>query len=178
MSEGVKIGILFACGTALFWGLYGPTLGKSRVMGPGETPFKVYVFIGLAYLVWGIIGGLIANKLNGGNFVFQPKMSTWGFAAGTLGAFGALCLTFAMFNAKRADLVMPVVFGGATSIAVLTEILSQRPIKAPAWQQMVGFVCVVVGVILVQAFAHHGHGPAKPPSGGDSSPPAAESAEH
>ena len=184
MDSGVKTGLMFATGTALFWGLYGPTLAKSRVVGPGgapapgETPFKVYIFIGLAYLLWGIIGGAIANKAYGGNFSFKPNMIGWGFAAGSLGAFGALCLTFAMFRAgvQNAGLVMPVVFGGATSVAVFTSLIIQARSGSLHidYRQVIGFVMVVVGIVLMQAFSSHGP-PSKKTTGGAESHASAES---
>lgn len=160
MESHVKTGLMFAMGTALFWGLYGPTLAKSRVVGEGETPFKVYIFIGLAYLVWGIIGGTVANRQYGGNFTFHPSMIQWGFAAGTLGAFGALCLTFAVFHARleNAGIVMPVVFGGATSVAAITGYVIQYRaghLKIDPLQ-ILGFVFVVVGIVLIQKYASHG----------------------
>ena len=68
------IPILFAIGTALFWGCYGPTIGNAqtpRVDGrpllppDGWTPFKPYVFIGIAYLVIAVVGGLVMMKVKG-----------------------------------------------------------------------------------------------------------------
>ena len=46
--------VIFALLTALCWGMYGPTIGnaQSRLW----SPFKPYVFIGIAYLVLAIIG--------------------------------------------------------------------------------------------------------------------------
>ena len=118
-----QLPILFALGTALCWGLYGPTLQHARAPGSppapppdGWSPFKPYVGIGLAYLVLAIIGGLIMMKVKGDSFSFTGKQSpalTWGFAAGVLGALGALCLTSAMstFNGKPIpELIMPIVF--------------------------------------------------------------------
>lgn len=156
------IGILFAIATAIFWGLYGPALGKART--PGETPFKPYVFIGLAYLIWGMLGGIIAVKATGESLSFKPEAINWGFIAGSLGAFGALTLTFAMFKARDASLVMPVVFGGATSVAVITGLVLQARAGQFhfVWQQAVGFLLVVVGVILLQYYAPHGPAPQKP----------------
>ena len=63
------IPIIFAIGTAIFWGCYGPTIGNAqtpRVDGRpllphegGWTPFKPYVFIGIAYLVIAVIAFVI-----------------------------------------------------------------------------------------------------------------------
>jgi drug/metabolite transporter (DMT)-like permease len=171
MTTQVKIGLIFAVATALFWGLYGPALGKART--DGESPFKPYIFIGLAYLIWGMLGGILAVKLQGGDISlksFKPESVTWGFIAGTLGAFGALTLTYAMFSAKNASLVMPVVFGGATSVAVLVGLVLQarRGELHVVPQQVVGFVLVVVGIVMLQYYAPHGPAPKKTEPQGDS----------
>ncbi len=154
------LGLLFAVATALFWGLYGPALLKART--PGETPFKPFIMIGLAYLVWGMIGGVVAVKAGGGTLAFTPQAMRWGFIAGSLGAFGALTLTFAMFQAKDAALVMPVVFGGATAIGAITGLLMQKGPMHVDPRQAIGFVFVIVGVVLIQKYAAHGPAPAKP----------------
>ena len=156
------IGLLFAVATAVFWGLYGPALGKSRI--PGETPFKPYVFIGIAYLIWGCLGGAVAVQLSGDGFSFPPKAGLWGFIAGSLGAFGALTLTYAMYQAKDASLVMPVVFGGATSVAAITGLVLQAQAGKMHIdnRQIIGFIFVVVGVVLIQKYSAHGPAPAKP----------------
>ena len=151
------VGLLFAIATAFFWGLYGPALGKART--PGETPFKPYVFIGLAYLIWGMLGGIVAVKAGGDTLTFKPAAINWGFIAGSLGAFGALTLTFAMFKAKDASLVMPIVFGGATSVAAITGVVMQKGEHHLDPRQIAGFVMVVVGVVLIQMYAAHGPAP-------------------
>lgn len=163
MTKAQYLGLMFAIATALFWGLYGPALGKART--PGESPFKPYIFIGLAYLIWGMVGGIVAVKASGGDFHFTRSAVIWGFIAGSLGAFGALTLTKAMFEAKDAALVMPVVFGGATMVSATVGILLQfqrGQVHVPPLQ-ILGFLLVIVGVILVQRFAAHGPAPAPKP---------------
>ena len=128
------IPILFAIGTALFWGCYGPAIGNAQtprvdgkpLMPPeGWSPFKPYVFIGIAYLVIAIAGGLMMMKVKGDSFDYTGAHFTtakWGFLAGCLGAGGALCLTTAMMISRgNALLVMPIVFGGAVSVTALVS---------------------------------------------------------
>lgn len=169
------LGILFAAATALFWGVYGPTLGFARSATNEWSPFKPYVFIGVAYLVWGIIGGLAAMKVipaNPDNLEFTGKYlpaMKWGFIAGSLGAFGALTLTFAMFKAKNAGLVMPIVFGGAVSVTAITSLLLLRQQGAEVHTSpmlWVGMALVAIGIVLVAKNTPHGAPPkaaAKPP---------------
>ena len=158
------LGLVFAIATAVFWGLYGPALQESRIKG--ETPFKPFIFIGIAYLVWGCLGGGMAIPIMGDSFTFQPKTMSWGFIAGSLGAFGALTLTYAMYSAKDASLVMPVVFGGATTVAVLTSLVLQARQGSIHLdpKQLAGFIMVVIGVVLIQKYAAHGPAPGPVPA--------------
>ncbi len=168
--KGLLIPILFALGTALCWGMYGPALGNARspakLPSPDAwSPFKPYVFIGVAYLVIAIAGGLVAMKLKGDTFSYSGAQSAarnWGFIAGSLGALGALCLTNAVISSKgNTALVMPIVFGGAVSINAIfayTQLRNSMAISPMLW---VGMALVVGGVILVAKNTPHG-APAKP----------------
>ena len=176
------IPILFAIGTAIFWGCYGPTIGNAQApKTPGSpplwSPFKPYVFIGVAYLVIAIVGGLIMMKVKGDSFSFSGQHfapAKWGFLAGCLGAFGALCLTSAMMISKgNALLVMPIVFGGAVSVTALVSALRLKDhveISPMLWG---GMLLTVVGVVIVAMNTPHGHAPAKSSDGAHA---AAESA--
>lgn len=166
------IPILFAIGTAIFWGCYGPTIGNAqapRVDGgpPLWSPFKPYVFIGIAYLVIAIIGGLIMMSVKGDSYSFTGEYfptAKWGFLAGCLGAFGALCLTTAMMTSRgNALLVMPIVFGGAVSVTAIVSVLRLHggtTINPLLW---VGMALTVTGVVIVAMNTPHGHA-AKPSS--------------
>ncbi|MCA9052963.1 MAG: hypothetical protein KDA75_03955 [Planctomycetaceae bacterium] len=187
------IGIIFAVATAFFWGCYGPALGlaRSSATPPEWSPYKPYVFIGVAYLVWGVFGGLLAMKLVPAvpdNLSFTGKYlpaMKWGFLAGSLGAFGALTLTFAMFKAKNAGLVMPIVFGGAVSVTAIVSLLVLRSggvethTSPMLW---VGMALVAIGIILVAQNTPHG-APPKPKAADQAAAapaesPAAEPAQH
>jgi hypothetical protein len=117
------------------------------------------VLIGVAYLVFGIIGGIIGIVATKDNFHFEPVTLKWGFIAGSLGAFGALTLTLAMYKSRAPELVMPIVFGGATLVAVTIGLLQKKQLFHAHPMQYVGTLAVIIGVILVQAFASHGPGP-------------------
>ena len=162
----LPVPILFALGTAFCWGLYGPTLSKARSPEKLWSPFKPYVGIGMAYLVWAVIGGATAMHFKGDSFSFKGVESaagTWGFAAGTLGALGALSLTSAMLSFKgppRAEIVMPIVFGGAVAItAIVSLFLHRGETKSSPWL-WVGIIGIGIYTVLVAA--NTPHGPAKP----------------
>ena len=193
------IPILFALGTALFWGCYGPTIGNAqtpRVDGKplippdGWSPFKPYVFIGIAYLVIAVVGGLAMMKVKGDSFSYSAAIpgvadvthfapAKWGFLAGCLGAFGALCLTTAMMTSRgNALLVMPIVFGGAVSVTAIVSIIKLRSgghleINPLLW---VGMLLTIVGVVLVAMNTPHGHGAPKKAEPAAAVEPASDSA--
>lgn len=147
--------IIFALLTAFFWGLYGPVLGWARA-AEGNNPFKPYLLIGVAYLIWAIIGGALGMLYTKVPFEFSGDGLKWGFGAGSLGAFGALTLTLAMFSfppgtKPRPDLVMPIVFGGAVTVTAIVNVLASRNVEnahAPSpwlWAGIVGMgICIVV----------------------------------
>jgi hypothetical protein len=163
-------GVVFALLTAGFWGMYGPALQTSRVQG--QSPFKPFVLIGVAYLIFGIIGGVIGILASKDNFQFAPITLKWGFIAGSLGAFGALTLTLALYKSRAPDLVMPIVFGGATLVSVTIGLLQKKQLFSAHPMQYLGTLAVIIGVILVQGFASHG--PAVAPHGTQSPPATAE----
>ena len=176
----IPLPILFALGTALCWGLYGPTIGNARSAAkpPLWSPFKPYVGIGLAYIVWAFIGGIIAMKLKGDTFDFSGRHSAagiWGFAAGTLGALGALSLTAAMlsFTGKpRPEIVMPIVFGGAVTITALVSLYLHGGGTKSNLGLWVGIIGMAICIVLVAYNTPHG-GPAHKPKTETSSSEAA-----
>ncbi|MFG0335026.1 MAG: hypothetical protein ACF8TS_16845 [Maioricimonas sp. JB049] len=163
--RGIMIPVIFALCTAVCWGMYGPTLGNARSPLKEWSPFKPYVFIGIAYLVWACAGGLIAMKVKGDTYNYggshSPAM-TWGFLAGTLGALGALGLTTAIVSGGRPAYVMPIVFGGAVSVNALIawyNLRGQAVVISPL--MWIGMLLVAVGIVLVASHTPHGPPPTK-----------------
>lgn len=166
--------VIFALLTALFWGLYGPVLGLARAAE--QNPFKPYLLIGVAYLVWGILGGAIGMKYTNAPFTFSGDGLKWGLIAGSLGAFGALTLTLAMFNfvgKPRPEIVMPIVFGGAVTITALTNLFlarGQAGAHAPSPWMWVGIVGMAVCIVIVAYNTPHVAPTMKPSTPPQSSP--------
>ena len=148
---------VFALGTALCWGLYGPTLGKARLLDTDLSPFKPYVGIGFAYLVIAIAGGMLGMWYKGDSFSPTGAGGLWGLAAGTLGAFGAFSLTLCMFNggARIPHAVMPVVFGGAVTVTALYTILTSGGrfhINPMLW---VGIAGMLISIVIITMNTPH-----------------------
>ncbi len=155
----MKLPVMFALMTALFWGLYGPTLGQARTALSG-SPFKPYVAIGIAYLIWGIVGGVSGMIYRGDNFSFTGPGTMWGFAAGSLGAWGALTLTLAMFTGGGAmpHIVMPIVFGGAVTVQALVSTWMYRESTQVNPMMWVGVLGMAICIVIVAANTPH-HAP-------------------
>lgn len=137
--------VVFAVLTAFFWGCYGPVLAESRPIL--KSPFKPYVLIGVAYLLWGIVGGLIGMQTKGDNYEFPTMGIVWGFFAGSLGAWGAYTLTLAMYSGGKPYVVMPIVFGGAVTVSAIVSALreTEHSVSPMLWLGVLGIlVCSVI----------------------------------
>jgi drug/metabolite transporter (DMT)-like permease len=158
--------VIFALLTGLFWGSYGPVLGQARSFE--KSPFKPYVMIGIAYLVWGILGGLVGMASKGDSFTFTKQGTMWGFAAGTLGAWGALTLTLAMYTGGTAmpQVVMPVVFGTAVTISAIIAVLTTKTQADPRlWLGIIGMgICIITVAYYTPHQVPHSTKPAEPPA--------------
>ena len=158
----MKYPILFALLTALWWGLYGPALGQAR--SALLSPFKPYVAIGVAYLIWGVVGGVLGMIYKGDSFAFTGAGAVWGFIAGTLGAWGAFTLTLAMFSGGTSmpQVVMPVVFGGAVTVSALVSVWATRgQVETSPWL-WIGIAGIFACIVLVAYNTPHAV-PPKPP---------------
>jgi hypothetical protein len=144
--------------------LYGPTLGKARLADEDQSPFKPYVAIGVAYLVIAIIGGVVGMWWKGDSFHLTGAGSTWGIVAGALGALGALFLTLCMFNggARIPHAVMPIVFGGAVTVAALYAVLSSRGHVHTPPMLWVGIAGMLISVVVITVNTPHAAPPPPP----------------
>lgn len=151
----MKYPILFAILTGVFWGIYGPALGQSRSFE--HNAFKPYLMIGLAYLVWGVVGGFVGVAYTGSSFSFSYEGGLWGFIAGTLGAWGAFTLTLAMFTggARMPHVVMPIVFGGAVAVSAIVSLISTGGYATASPWLWVGIVGMAVCIVLVATHTPH-----------------------
>ena len=159
----MKWPIIFALLTGLFWGTYGPALGIARAAE--NNPFKPYLLIGVAYLVWAVVGGFAGIRYTHTPLEYSSTGATWGLMAGSLGALGALTLTLAMFSFQgmkpRADIVMPIVFGTAVSVTALVSVIQSKASFNP-WLYL-GIAGMAVCIVVVAMNTPH-VAPHKPPA--------------
>lgn len=167
--------VILALLTALFWGLYGPAIAVARQHEQGNA-FKPYLMIGIAYLIWAIVGGAAGMTYTKVPFSFSGQGVTWGFIGGTLGAFGALTLTLAIFNGGKPHSVMPIVFGGAVTVSAITGYLQTRNVagaQPPSLMLWVGMIGMAICIVIVASNTPHA-APAKKPQPASSTTAPAE----
>ncbi|HVS12285.1 MAG TPA: hypothetical protein VMV46_00035 [Thermoanaerobaculia bacterium] len=171
---------VFALGTAVCWGLYGPTLGRARIADADLSPFKPYVAIGFAYLVIAIAGGMAGMWWKGDSFSPSGAGAGWGLAAGTLGALGAFNLTLAMFTggARIPHAVMPVVFGGAVTVTALYTVLASKGRLHSTPMLWLGIALMLVAVVIITRNTPHAPPEAAPAPSAEQAPAPSHSGDH
>ena len=172
---------LFIAGAALTWGVYVPSIHLAAKGTPGislNSNLRAFLFVGVAYFLTAVLIPLaliflfdydptaVPGKAN-----WQSKGVTWGIAAGTFGAAGALCVIFAVTIAGRAWgplVVPPLVFAGAPIVNTIATLFYFHPVKElPDWRFFTGLVLAATGAVMVMVFK-----PTEKPH--DETPPAAE----
>jgi drug/metabolite transporter (DMT)-like permease len=139
--------ITLAAGAALSWGLYGASLHRGQVeLG---NPLRAMLCVGVAYFLIAILVPAAALTSQGEwrNFTLTGTMTAT--LAGALGALGAVCITYAFRAGGSPLIVMPLVFGGAPLVNVLTATLLHPPKVAPSPLLYVGFLLAAVGAGMV-----------------------------
>lgn len=117
--------IVLALGAALSWGLYGAALHRGQVeLG---NPLRALLCVGVAYFLIGVVVPVVALSSQGELRHFNAAGTATATLAGALGALGAVFIIFAFRSGGLPTYVMPIVFGGAPVINVLTTMALHPP---------------------------------------------------
>jgi hypothetical protein len=146
--------IVFVAGAVLSWGLYGVMLHQGQVSL--ASPMRALLCVGLAYMPIAVLVPVAAlasqSELRGFNMTGTVAATL----AGALGALGAVCIIYA-FRAGASPLyVMPLVFGGAPLVNVVSTMIMHPPHQAPNPLLYVGFVLAAAGAGMVLYFRPQG----------------------
>jgi len=144
----------FVLGAVLSWGTYGVALHKGQVaLG---NPLKALLCVGVAYF-------LMAVLVPAGALASQGQLRGWSSGgltgatlAGALGALGAVCIIWAFKAGGTPTYVMPLVFGGAPLVNVLTSMALHPPKESPNPLLYAGFVLAAIGAGMVLYFKPQG----------------------
>ena len=142
--------VAFVAGAVLSWGIYGAMLHKGQVaLG---NPMRALLCVGVAYFLIGVLIPAATLASQGELRGFNAAGTTTATVAGALGALGAVCIIFS-FRAGGSPLyVMPLVFGGAPLVNVLTSAILSPPKTEVNPLLYVGFVIAAIGAAMVLYF--------------------------
>jgi len=173
--------LFFVVGAVLTWGAYVVTIDHGRKgiasngMPPANAGMWAFLFIGLAYCVAAVVVPgiyLMTHKADPSKVgPFNMNGAMLSTVAGLLGAVGALCIVFAVGNARRASpqaalFVAPLVFSFAPIVNCLISLMWDRPETLPSPMFFLGLILAAGGAALVLIYkpaeAKHAAGPVKP----------------
>jgi hypothetical protein len=142
--------VAFVAGAVLSWGIYGAMLHKGQVaLG---NPMRALLCVGVAYFLIGVLIPAATLASQGELRGFNAAGTTTATVAGALGALGAVCIIFS-FRAGGSPLyVMPLVFGGAPLVNVLTSAILSPPKTEVNPLLYVGFLIAAIGAAMVLYF--------------------------
>lgn len=139
--------LAFVLGAVISWGLYGPVLHRGQAdLG---SPLRALLCVGIAYFLIGVLVPVVGLWMQGELRGFNLQGSAAATVAGALGALGAVCIIWAFRTGGIPTYVMPLVFGGAPLVNVLTSMWLHPPKAAPHPLLFVGFILAALGAGLV-----------------------------
>jgi hypothetical protein len=142
--------IVLAFGAALSWGMYGASLHRGQLaLG---SPMRALLCVGVAYFLIGVLVPAAVLTSQGEMRNFNPAGTTTATLAGALGAIGAVFIIFAFRSGGLPTYVMPIVFGFAPLVNVLTTMIIHPPKATPSPMLYLGFLMTAAGAGLVLYF--------------------------
>lgn len=142
--------VSLALSAAFSWGLYGASLHRGQTeLG---NPMRAMLCVGVAYFLIAVLVPVAALTAQGEWRNFTLSGTATATIAGALGALGAVCITYAFRAGGTPFVVMPLVFGGAPLINVITSVMLHPPKTSPSPMLYLGFLVTAVGAAMVLYF--------------------------
>jgi len=142
--------VVFVAGAVLSWGLYGASLHRGQVLL--GNPLKALLCVGIAYMLIAVLVPVGALASQGELRGFSTSGAITATVAGALGALGAVCIIYAFRAGGTPLYVMPLVFGGAPLVNVLTAMVMHPPKGGVNPMLYVGFLLASIGAGMVLYF--------------------------
>ena len=142
--------VVFVAGAVLSWGLYGASLHRGQVLL--GNPLKALLCVGIAYMLIAVFVPVGALASQGELRGFSTSGAITATVAGALGALGAVCIIYAFRAGGTPLYVMPLVFGGAPLVNVLTAMVMHPPKGGVNPMLYVGFLLASIGAGMVLYF--------------------------
>ncbi len=163
----IFVAVAFFC-----WGVYGPVLHQGQMgLGDGESRslLRPFICVGVAYFVIAVVFPLIVLYRSGEKGHWSIRGIWWSFAAGCLGALGALGIIIAFKFRGAPVFVMPLVFGCAPVINTFVSMMMNQTLRDASKMFYVGVALVALGAAGVMYFK-----PSKPTPDHSRAVPAAQ----
>lgn len=142
--------IALAFGAALSWGMYGASLHRGQVaLG---NPMRALLCVGVAYFLIGVLVPAAVLTSQGEMRNFNTTGTVTATFAGALGAIGAVFIIYAFRSGGLPTYVMPIVFGLAPLVNVITTMIIHPPKSAVNPMLYLGFLMTAVGAGMVLYF--------------------------
>ena len=142
--------VSLALSAAFSWGLYGASLHRGQTeLG---NPMRAMLCVGVAYFLIAVLVPVVVLTSQGEWRNFTLTGTATATIAGGLGALGAVCITYAFRAGGTPFVVMPLVFGGAPLINVITAVILHPPKTAPSPMLYLGFLITAAGAAMVLYF--------------------------
>ena len=142
--------VVFVAGAGLSGGLYGASLHRGQVLL--GNPLKALLCVGIAYMLIAVLVPVGALASQGELRGFSTSGAITATVAGALGALGAVCIIYAFRAGGTPLYVMPLVFGGAPLVNVLTAMVLHPPKGGVNPMLYVGFLLASIGAGMVLYF--------------------------
>ena len=142
--------VVFVAGAVLSWGLYGASLHRGQVLL--GNPLKALLCVGIAYMLIAVLVPVGALASQGELRGFSTSGAITATVAGAHGALGAVCIIYAFRAGGTPLYVMPLVFGGAPLVNVLTAMVMHPPKGGVNPMLYVGFLLASIGAGMVLYF--------------------------
>lgn len=177
MKDAINLtALVFVAGAALSWGNYVPLVHEAAMKL--QSNLRAFLFVGVAYFLVAVLVPGVMIFAAGFDPTVKPDAvpnfdlvpMSWGVAAGTAGAAGALFVIFAVTTAGKggALYVAPLVFAGAPIMnTIATMLFFHPPETAPSWPFYLGLVLAAAGAGMVMIFKP---APTPPPAAAASVP--------
>lgn len=180
----MKIWLAFVIGAGLCWGTYVPLIQNGQLaLRPADKgppmAFAAFLCVGIAYFLIAVLfpGGVLMG--GGEQPSWNARGTTLALLAGAAGAFGALCVVFAIKSGGDKRYIAPVIFALAPVINTLVSLFwhpsrervlnFSAPADPPHWYFYVGILLAGLGAGLVlyskeAAEAAHARARSNPPA--------------
>ena len=135
--------IALAFGAALSWGMYGASLHRGQLaLG---SPMRALLCVGVAYFLIGVL-------VPAGVLMSQGEMRNFNATGTATATIGAVFIIFAFRSGGSPTYVMPIVFGLAPLVNVLTTMILHPPKSSVNPLLYLGFLLTAAGAGMVLYF--------------------------